>query len=63
MKDGVYINLKNDKANLFVVENGKIEDGDAISVFDYDFGDIQLVSEPLMLKMTLNNIQYLGELE
>lgn len=61
MKDGIYLNLKNDKANLAIVSDGKFEDGGAVGVLDYDM-KVNLDLETMTMLMTFTNLEYLGEL-
>jgi hypothetical protein len=61
MKDGIYLNLKNDKANLAIVTDGKFEDGGAVGVIDYDM-KCNLDLETMTMLMTFSNLEYLGEL-
>jgi len=61
MKDGVYMNLKDDRANLTVVIDGKFEDGGVVGVLDYDM-KIDLSLETKIMLMTFTNLKYLGEL-
>jgi hypothetical protein len=61
MKDGIYLNLKNDKANLTLVTDGKFEDGGVVGVLDYDM-KVDLDLETKTMFMVFTNLEYLGEL-
>lgn len=60
MKDGVYINLNKDNANLVIMLDGKFEDGDAVGLLDYDFTPSFV--DPDIIKISLGSLEYLGEL-
>ena len=60
MKDGVYINLNKEHANLVVILEGKFEDGDAVGLLDYEF--MPSFVDPNIIKLSFGSLEYLGEL-
>lgn len=62
MKDGVYMNRNKDIGNLLLVTNGRMEDGDAVSMTEYD-GYIETLDESkCVVRLTFKNLEYLGDL-
>jgi hypothetical protein len=60
MKDGVYINLNKDHANLVIFIDGAFEDGDAVGLMDYDVTPSFIA--PDIIKLAFDSLEYLGEL-
>lgn len=60
MKDGVYVNLHNDVGNLIVVSGGKLEDGEAVSLYDYSVNYKMKGKNTIVF--TFDELEYLGEL-
>lgn len=59
-KDGVYINKFKGTGNLFVVENGKFNDEEAVDVFSYSM-EWKFESDKLIITH-MSEVEYLGEL-
>lgn len=62
MKNGVYINKFNDTANLVIVKNNELEDGEAVTIFQYNLKVELSKKDKSEIMFKFKELEYLGKL-